>query len=239
LTADALGVENVLPMLLPSKFSSDHSITDSVALCKNLELPYETLAIQEIVDSFEMLLKPLFKNMPRNVAEENIQARTRGVLLMAISNKLGYILLNTTNKSEAAVGYGTLYGDLCGSISVLGDVYKTQVYNLAHYINRDKEIIPLHIISKPPSAELSPGQKDSDSLPDYSLLDKILHLYIEKQLGPEVICEMGFDAGVVNKVIKMVDRNEYKRFQVPPILRVSEKAFGIGRQMPLVGIINV
>jgi NAD+ synthase (glutamine-hydrolysing) len=183
-------------------------------------------------------LQPLFKDTKRNVAEENIQARSRGLLLMAISNKFGHILLNTTNKSEAAVGYGTLYGDMCGGISVLGDVYKTQVYQLAHYINRNGEIIPENIITKAPSAELSPGQKDSDSLPDYPLLDEILGLYIENLQGPEAIIERGYDAALVKRIIGMVDRNEYKRFQVPPILRVSDKAFGIGRQMPVVGKIN-
>lgn len=238
ITADAIGVKNVLPVLLPSKFSSDHSINDSVALCQNLGMHYETIAIKDTVHSFESLLEPLFKNTQRGVAEENIQARTRGNILMALSNKFGHILLNTTNKSEAAVGYGTLYGDMCGGISVLGDVYKTQVYKLAQYINRNGEIIPQNILTKPPSAELSPGQKDSDSLPDYDLLDKILYLYIENLLGPEAIIAKGFDAAIVNKIIKMVDRNEYKRFQVPPILRVSDKAFGIGRQMPVVGRIN-
>jgi NAD+ synthase (glutamine-hydrolysing) len=238
ITADALGSDNVLPILLPSKFSSDHSINDSVGLCKNLGMHYKTIAIQDTVQSFETLLEPMFKDTKRGVAEENIQARTRGNILMAISNKFGHILLNTTNKSEAAVGYGTLYGDMCGGISVLGDVYKTQVYKLAEYINRNGEIIPQNILDKPPSAELSPGQKDSDSLPDYSLLDKILHLYIESLLGPETIIDLGFDADIVNRIVKMVDRNEYKRFQVPPILRVSDKAFGIGRQMPVVGKIN-
>lgn len=238
ITADALGSDNVLPILLPSKFSSDHSINDSVSLCQNLGMHYKTIAIQDTVQSFETLLEPMFRDTKRGVAEENIQARTRGNILMAISNKFGHILLNTTNKSEAAVGYGTLYGDMCGGISVLGDVYKTQVYKLAEYINRNGEIIPQNILDKPPSAELSPGQKDSDSLPDYGLLDKILHLYIESLLGPETIIDLGFDADIVNRIIKMVDRNEYKRFQVPPILRVSDKAFGIGRQMPVVGKIN-
>ncbi len=238
LIADAIGVKNVLPVMLPSKFSSDHSIDDSLILCQNLGMEFEEIAIQEAVNSFEELLEPLFKNLKRDVAEENIQARTRGILLMALSNKFGHILLNTTNKSEAAIGYGTLYGDMCGGISVLGDVYKTQVYELAEYINRNGEIIPQNILTKPPSAELSPGQKDSDSLPEYSLLDKILHHYIENQLGPEAIIELGFDPVIVTKIIAMVDRNEYKRFQVPPILRVSDKAFGIGRQMPVVGKIN-
>jgi len=238
LAVEALGHKNVLPVMLPSKYSSGHSVSDSEILCQNLNLPVEQINIHDAVDSFELLLKPLFKNLSPGLAEENIQARTRGVLLMAISNKLGHILLNTTNKSEAAVGYGTLYGDMCGGISILGDVYKTQVYELAHFINRNGEIIPYNIINKVPSAELRPDQKDSDTLPDYDLLDKILKLYIEELKGPETIISMGFEVELVHRIIKMVDRNEYKRFQVPPILRVSEKAFGIGRQMPVVGKIN-
>ena len=238
LVADALGKDHVYPVMLPSVFSSDHSISDSEVLCKNIGIEPGHIAIQEAVNAFEALLQPLFKDTKRNVAEENIQARSRGLLLMAISNKFGHILLNTTNKSEAAVGYGTLYGDMCGGISVLGDVYKTQVYQLAHYINRNGEIIPENIITKAPSAELSPGQKDSDSLPDYPLLDEILCLYIEDLQGPEAIIDRGYDATLVKRIIGMVDRNEYKRFQVPPILRVSDKAFGIGRQMPVVGKIN-
>jgi NAD+ synthase (glutamine-hydrolysing) len=169
-----------------------------------------------------------------DVTEENIQARIRGVLLMAVSNKFGNILLNTSNKSEAAVGYGTLYGDMAGGISVLGDVYKTDVYNLARYINRNKEIIPINSITKPPSAELRPDQKDSDSLPDYDVLDKILFNYIELQKSPEDIIGEGFPEETVRKTIRMVNANEYKRFQAPPIIRVSSKAFGPGRRMPLV-----
>ncbi len=238
LIAEAIGVENVLPVMLPSKYSSDHSIDDSVELCKNLGLSYEIIPIEEVVNSLEAILKPLFKDTKPGVAEENLQARARGNILMALSNKFGHILLNTTNKSEAAVGYGTLYGDLCGGISVLGDVYKTQVYQLAEYINRHEEIIPQNILLKPPSAELSPGQLDSDSLPDYDVLDAILCQYIENQLGPLEIIDLGFDANLVKKIIAMVDRNEYKRFQFPPILRVSDKAFGIGRKMPVVGKVN-
>lgn len=238
LVADALGGDKVLPVMLPSKFSSDHSVSDSEKLCIHLGIDPRLIHIQPIVNAFETALNPLFEGMPRGLTEENIQARVRGVLLMALSNKFGNILLNTTNKSEAAVGYGTLYGDMCGGISVLGDVYKTQVYALARYINRKEQIIPEGIITKPPSAELSPGQKDSDSLPDYALLDQILHLYVEELMGPEDIEKRGFEAALVRKIIRMVDRNEYKRFQVPPILRVSDKAFGIGRQMPVVGTIN-
>jgi NAD+ synthase (glutamine-hydrolysing) len=164
-----------------------------------------------------------------------MQARIRGVLLMAMSNKKGYILLNTSNKSEAAVGYGTLYGDMCGGLSVIGDVYKTQVYALANYINRDKEIIPNNSIVKPPSAELRPDQKDSDSLPEYDILDKVLHCYIEQKKGPSEIIAQGFDIALVNRVLKLVNTNEYKRFQTAPMIRVSTKAFGLGRRMPLVG----
>lgn len=238
LAAEVLGKENVLPVLMPSGISSEHSVTDSIKLCHNLNLKYEKIEIEEIVNVFEKQLKPIFKNTKTNVAEENIQARARGILLMAISNKFGHILLNTTNKSEAAVGYGTLYGDMCGAISILGDVYKTQVYKIAEYLNKDREIIPQNILKKAPSAELRPGQKDSDNLPDYMILDKILYLYIEQQLGIDDICQNGFDKKTVKKIITMVDKNEFKRFQIPPILRVSDKAFGIGRQMPIVGKIN-
>ena len=159
----------------------------------------------------------------------------RGVLLMAFSNKFGYILLNTTNKSEAAVGYGTLYGDMCGGLAVLGDVYKTQVFELCRYINRNGEIIPANIISKPPSAELRPNQKDSYSLPEYDILDKILYQYIETRQGPKELAAMGFDTKLVNRILKMVNGNEWKRFQTPPILRVSPKAFGMGRRMNIEG----
>jgi NAD+ synthase (glutamine-hydrolysing) len=176
-----------------------------------------------------------FENTQENVAEENIQSRLRGLLLMAISNKFGHILLNTSNKSELAVGYGTLYGDMCGGLSVIGDLYKTKVYELCEFINRYEEIIPKNILTKAPSAELRPDQKDSDSLPDYAILDQILYAYIEKQQGPESLIKMGFDEALVHRVLKMVNTNEYKRFQTPPILRVTTKAFGLGRRMPIVG----
>ena len=179
-------------------------------------------------------MESIFEDQPENLTEENIQARLRGVMLMALSNKFGHLLLNTSNKSEAAVGYGTLYGDMCGAISVLGDVYKTQVFELARYINRDKEIIPINSITKPPSAELRPNQKDSDSLPEYDVLDKILYQYIEENRSAQEIIALGFAPELVIKIIRMVDTNEYKRFQTAPILRVSSKAFGFGRRMPLV-----
>jgi NAD+ synthase (glutamine-hydrolysing) len=235
LAAKALGSDNVRAVLLPSRFSSEHSKKDAIELADTVNVKYDIIAIDEAFSAFEDLLKPLFKDLPFNLAEENIQARARAVILMALSNKFGYILLNTSNKSEAAVGYGTLYGDMCGGISVLGDVYKTQVYELAAYINRKKEIIPQNSIDKPPSAELRPGQKDSDSLPDYSILDKILYEYIELRKGPNELIREGFDKETVKRVLKLVNTSEYKRNQTPPILRVSPKAFGTGRRMPIVG----
>lgn len=235
LAAEALGKENVLSLLLPSGFSTSHSISDAEQLCHNLNTNFETIPIEENFQSFLKTLQPFFKDLPFNVAEENLQARVRGVLLMAFSNKFGYILLNTTNKSEAAVGYGTLYGDMCGGLAVLGDVYKTQVYELAHYINRNSFIIPENIITKAPSAELRHNQKDSDSLPDYETLDKVLYQYIEKRQGPRELLAMGFEKPLVDRILKMVNSNEWKRFQTPPILRVSPKAFGMGRRMNIEG----
>lgn len=230
----ALGSEAIRVLLMPSQYSSQHSIDDAVALAQKLNIQYDIVGIQPIFESFKNQLKPVFEGLEENITEENIQARARGTLLMALSNKFGHLLLNTSNKSEAAVGYGTLYGDMNGAISVLGDVYKTDVYRLANYINRSEEIIPINTIVKPPSAELRPDQKDSDSLPPYDILDAILFAYIEQQLSAEKIFEKGFDPAIVNKVIRMVNVNEYKRFQAPPILRVSSKAFGFGRKMPLV-----
>jgi len=234
LASEALGAENVHAFLLPSQYSSDHSIKDAEDLAKNLGSPFETISIKSIYESIAKELKPHFKDLPFNIAEENIQARARGVLLMALSNKFGYILLNTSNKSESAVGYGTLYGDMNGGLSVLGDVYKVDVFELARYINRNEEIIPWNTINKPPSAELRPDQKDSDSLPDYDILDAILFQYIEKRKGPREIISMGYEENLVNRVLKLVNINEYKRYQTPPILRVSTKAFGMGRRMPIV-----
>jgi NAD+ synthase (glutamine-hydrolysing) len=234
LAVEALGAENVRVLLMPSKYSSGHSVTDAVKLADNLGIQYDIISIKEIVEKFESSLKPVFKDLPEDIAEENVQARIRGTLLMAVSNKFGNILLNTSNKSEAAVGYGTLYGDMNGGLSVLGDVYKTDVFRLARYINRDTEVIPESVLTKPPSAELRPDQKDTDSLPDYELLDGILYRYIELRKSAGEIITDGFDEEIVNKVIRMVNINEYKRFQTPPILRVSSKAFGMGRRMPLV-----
>lgn len=230
----ALGKENVRVLLMPSEFSSDHSIKDAVDLAENLGIEYEIVNIQEIFSQFQKALKPSFGGLPFNVAEENIQARIRGTLVMGLSNKFGHILLNTSNKSEAAVGYGTLYGDMNGGLSVLGDVYKTDVFKMAWFMNKDQEIIPVNTIVKPPSAELRPDQKDSDSLPDYDILDGILYRYIEKNMSTKEIIADGFEKQTVEKAIRLVNMNEYKRFQTPPILRVSSKAFGFGRKIPLV-----
>lgn len=235
LAARALGPENVRVLLMPSPFSSGHSVDDAVALAKNLGLPYDIIPIKGPYESFLETLAPLFGDLPFNVTEENIQARIRGILNMAISNKFGHILLNTTNKSEMAVGYGTLYGDLCGGLSVIGDVYKTDVYRLAEFINKDSEIIPVNTIQKPPSAELRPNQKDSDSLPEYDILDPILRLYIEEHLGPREIIAAGHDEALVRRILRLVNINEFKRYQTAPVLRVTSKAFGMGRRMPIVG----
>ena len=235
LAAEALGKDNVKAVLLPSEFSSDHSIKDAKDLAVNLQVEYEIIPIDESFRAIGHSLEPLFRGQPFNLTEENLQARIRAVILMALSNKFGYILLNTSNKSEAAVGYGTLYGDMCGGLSVLGDVYKTQVYELAGYINSGREVIPRNSIIKPPSAELRPGQKDSDSLPEYDILDKILYQYIEKRKGPKELLEEGFEESTVKLVLRLVNTSEYKRYQTPPILRVSPKAFGMGRRMPIVG----
>jgi NAD+ synthase (glutamine-hydrolysing) len=234
LAAEALGKEHVTAYMMPSQYSSEGSITDSRALCENLGVKHETIPIENAFQTMLQELQPFFKDMPHNIAEENIQARIRSVYLMAISNKFGPILLNTSNKSEGAVGYTTLYGDMSGGLSVIGDVYKTEVYALCRWINRNREIIPKNILDKPPSAELRHGQKDSDLLPDYEILDKILLEYIENRKGPDEIKAMGFDAGLVDRILKMVNTNEYKRFQTPPILRVSPKAFGMGRRLPIV-----
>jgi NAD+ synthase (glutamine-hydrolysing) len=234
LSTKALGSENVLPVMMPSSFSSDHSLSDSIELCNNLKIDPDKIPIQKIYESFLKDLDYKFSDTEFNVAEENIQSRIRGTLLMALSNKFGHILLNTSNKSELAVGYGTLYGDMCGGLSVIGDLYKRDVYDLARFINTHQSIIPENIITKEPSAELRPDQKDSDSLPEYDLLDSILYQYIELQQGYDRILEQGFDKETVEKVLKLVNSNEYKRFQFAPILRVSPKAFGFGRRMPLV-----
>ena len=234
IACEALGKENEHAILMPSPYSTDHSINDAVQLSKNLNNPYDIIPIKEVYESFLSTLKPLFKDLPFSLAEENIQSRSRGNLLMALANKFGYVLLNTSNKSELATGYGTLYGDMAGGLGVLGDCYKLQVYALANYINRNTEIIPRNIITKAPSAELRPDQKDSDSLPAYEVLDQILFQYIEKRANPSTIKTLGFDSALVDKTLKMVNTNEYKRNQFCPIIRISPKAFGVGRRVPIV-----
>jgi NAD+ synthase (glutamine-hydrolysing) len=234
LAAEALGPANMHVLLLPSQYSSSHSIDDSVEMALKLKVKYDILPIEPLFEKFRETLHPLFKDLPEDKAEENIQARIRATLLMALSNKFGNILLNTSNKSETAVGYGTLYGDMSGGLSVLGDVYKTDVYLLARHLNSEKEVIPENIITKAPSAELRPDQKDTDSLPPYEELDRILEAYIEKQLPLENLIDMGFEQELATRIIAMVNQNEYKRYQTPPILRISSKAFGVGRRLPLV-----
>lgn len=234
LACEALGPENVLSILMPSVYSTDHSLKDALDLVENTGCQHQIIPIKDIAAAFESTLEETFAGREKDTTEENIQARTRGTLLMAISNKFGNILLNTSNKSEAAVGYGTLYGDMAGSISVIGDVYKTQAYELAKYINREREIIPINTIVKPPSAELRPDQKDSDSLPDYDLLDAVLFQLIEMEKSKEDVINLGFEESLVNRIYKLLCNAEFKRFQAPPILRVSPKAFGPGRSMPLV-----
>lgn len=235
LAVKALGAKNVRVLLMPGPYSSDHSVEDARQLAENLGIRYDIISINEAYEALNHTLEPVFEGLSFDLTEENIQARIRGVLLMAVSNKKGNILLNTSNKSEAAVGYGTLYGDMAGGLSVIGDLYKTEVFDLARYINREKEIIPVNTITKPPSAELRPDQKDSDSLPEYDILDEILFKYIEETKSPEDIVEEGFDPDLVRRICRMVNINEFKRHQAAPVLRVSRKAFGMGRRMPIVG----
>jgi len=235
LACEALGPQNVRAVLMPSQYSTGHSVSDAEQLSKNLGNPYDIVPIKNIYTAFIDELQPIFKNLPFGITEENIQSRSRGNLLMAIANKFGYILLNTSNKSELATGYGTLYGDMAGGLSVLGDVYKIQVYALAKFINKNMEIIPSNIITKAPSAELRPNQKDSDSLPEYDILDKVLYQYIERRQGPNELIAMGIEEALVKRILKLVNSNEYKRNQFCPIIRVSCKAFGVGRRMPIVG----
>ena len=234
LAAEALGAENVQAILMPSRFSSDHSVNDAEQLANNLGTPHEIISIEQAFNTFEQILAPSFEGQSFDITEENMQSRCRAVLLMAFSNKFGHILLNTSNKSELAVGYGTLYGDMCGGLSVIGDLYKTEVFDLARYINRDQEIIPENIITKPPSAELREDQKDIDSLPPYEILDAILRLYIDERHSAQEIASKGFEQSLVTRILRLVNINEYKRHQTPPILRVSHKAFGMGRRVPIV-----
>ena len=233
LASAALGPENVLGVLMPSRYSSAGSIDDSVALAGNLGVRHSIIPIMGVYDAFLETLAPSFKNTSADTTEENIQARIRGTLLMSLSNKFGHLLLTTGNKSEIAVGYCTLYGDMCGGLAVISDVPKTMVYALARYINRDREIIPENILTKAPSAELRPDQLDQDSLPPYDVLDRILEAYIDRGLSPRDMQAMGFDPQILRWVIRAVDRNEYKRRQAAPGLKVTSKAFGMGRRMAI------
>lgn len=234
LACEALGAENVMAILMPSIYSSDHSLKDALDLVNNTGCAHRIIPIKDVASAFDATLAETFAGKDADLAEENIQARIRGTLLMAFSNKFGHILLNTSNKSEAAVGYGTLYGDMAGSLSVIGDVYKTQAYALANYINREREIIPTNTLVKPPSAELRPGQQDSDSLPPYDILDSVLYQLIELEKSASEVVQSGFEEALVSRIDKLLNNAEFKRFQAPPILRVSPKAFGSGRAMPLV-----
>jgi NAD+ synthase (glutamine-hydrolysing) len=234
LAVEALGAGNVMGVSLPSVISSQHSKDDAALLARDLGIEFHTLSIASIVAAAESSLAPLFAGRPRDVAEENLQARARGLLLMALSNKFNSLLLTTGNKSELAVGYCTLYGDMCGGLAVISDVYKTQVYALARWINREREIIPQSSIDKPPSAELRPDQTDQDSLPPYEVLDAILKAYIEEHLSRIDLVARGFEPAVVNDVVRKVDLNEYKRKQAAPGLKITSLAFGVGRRIPIV-----
>jgi NAD+ synthase (glutamine-hydrolysing) len=233
LAVDALGKDNVTGVLLPSPWTSDHAMEDGLALVENLGIQHVILPIEGLMNQAHKDLMTPFGEELGDLTAQNLQARLRGILLMAFSNQMGFVLLNTTNKSEAAVGYGTLYGDMCGSLAVLGDVYKTKVWELAKYINRDKERIPQRSITKAPSAELKPGQVDQDNLPPYPLLDALLEKFIDLRWGQEDLVKAGYDPYVVQKVLNLVNRHEFKRFQMAPVLRVTTKAFGYGRKMPL------
>ncbi len=233
LAAEALGAENVLGVSMPARYSSAGSLSDAAALAKNLGIRCEVLPIEPVFKSVEKQLQKVFAGTKPNEAEENVQSRLRGVTLMALSNKFGALVLTTGNKSEMAVGYCTLYGDMCGALAPLADVFKTDIYRIARWVNRDREIIPAASISKPPSAELRPNQTDQDSLPPYETLDQILDAYVVKNLGREDILRRRFDAAVVNDVINKVTFSEYKRRQAAPGLKVSPRAFGIGRRIPV------
>jgi NAD+ synthetase len=233
IAAAALGPENVVGVTMPTFFSSEGSVADSLALAKNLGIACHQAPIQPIFEAVKAGVSPLFSGRPEDVTEENMQSRIRGLILMSLANKLGHLLLTTGNKSELAVGYCTIYGDMCGGLAVISDLPKTRVYEVARWINRDREIIPRNTIDKPPSAELRPGQKDQDSLPPYEILDAILEMVVEKHLGvPDIVAE-GYDEETVRWVARAVDLNEWKRQQAPPGIRVTGKAFGVGRRFPI------
>jgi NAD+ synthase (glutamine-hydrolysing) len=233
IATDALGSDGVWGVAMPTKFSSDHSISDAVDLAKRLGIQFDVVPIQSVFDDYLNVLNPLFGDEPFGVAEENLQARIRGAMLMAISNRFGPMVVATGNKSEMAVGYSTIYGDMVGGFSVLKDVFKTTVYNLARWRNLASEVIPPSSIDKPPSAELRPNQKDSDSLPPYEQLDPILRLYIEDDRGVEDIIAAGHDQDIVRRITRLVDRNEYKRRQAAPGVKITTKAFGRDRRLPI------
>lgn len=233
LAVEALGAENVHGLLMPSQYSSDHSLRDAEDLAHNLGIGYDIVPIAPLFNALRSTMQPLFKDRAEDVTEENMQARLRGVIVMSYANKFGALALNTTNKSEAAMGYGTLYGDSCGALGVIADLYKSEVYEMCDFINSNGIIIPLNTISKPPSAELRPNQKDSDSLPDYGVLDEILSLHIEEQMSKDEIVAEGYDESTVEMVLRRVRQNEWKRLQFAPLLKVSPMAFGIDRRVPI------
>lgn len=235
IAVDALGADNVLALLMPSRFSSPESERDAIQLAQHLGIKYKILSIEPAFESYLQMLADEFKGWPSDTTEENLQARIRGMLLMAFSNKFGYLVLSTGNKSELAMGYSTLYGDMCGGLGVISDATKGQVYELARWINRNEEVIPWYTIERAPSAELRPGQKDSDTLPDYDLLDQVLQAYVEEHHSPQHIADQfGYPLEMVEKIIRRIHQNEYKRRQAPPGLRISEKAFSVGRRFPIV-----
>lgn len=234
IAVDALGKENVIGVGMPSPYSSAGSIDDSRSLAENLGMRFETIRIDGIFDQFRDALRPVFAGRPADTTEENIQSRIRGVLLMALSNKLGALVLTTGNKSEMAVGYCTLYGDMVGALAVIGDLVKTRVYRLSHYVNREREVIPRAILEKPPSAELRPGQLDTDSLPPYEVLDPLVEAYVERYMPMQAIADQqGLDLAQVQKVVKLIEQSEYKRQQAAPVLKVTSKSFGTGRRFPI------
>ena len=234
IAADALGAENIHGLTMPSPYSSSGSVEDSFALAKNLGIRCDEISISAAFESVKSTMHPLFAGKPEDVTEENMQARIRGLLLMALSNKDNHLLLTTGNKSELAVGYCTIYGDMCGGLATISDLPKTRVYEISRWLNREREIIPWHTIEKAPSAELRPDQKDQDTLPPYDILDAILELYVEHHLSTDEIITRGFDEATVRWIQRRVDLNEWKRHQAAPGLRVTSKAFGIGRRMPIV-----
>ena len=230
---DALGSSRVNTVMMPFDYTADMSIEDAKELAENLSINHSVISIKEIYESFSDALKTSFKNKEIDKTEENLQSRCRGVTLMALSNKLGFLVLTTGNKSEAAVGYSTLYGDTAGGFSVLKDVSKTLVYKLSNFRNSKNLVIPKRIIERPPSAELAPDQKDTDSLPDYSILDPIIEMYVEKDMSPEEIISEGFDGDEVRRILRLIDLNEYKRRQVPIGIKISDRNFGKDRRYPI------